>query len=138
MSVEDRLTGFSAGIEYCSIAIELTLRCDHARHYEDLTERIAISQRQLTCILEVRCWNNKNMCWRLRVNVIESDDMLVTRDDIGWYLASNNLAEQAIHKGFLPESESSLYRGKRCDTSMSRAKDGLADRDAISARAFKA
>src|SRR5215204_1370639 len=98
MDVEYRLTGFAIGVEYRPVAAvrvsvffrDLRGSAVH-RSDEDIVSRGQVVQRS-----DVAPGDDQHMQWRLRVDVLDGDQLIVLVHELSRDLAANDLAEETI------------------------------------------
>jgi hypothetical protein len=96
VSVENRLASVFAGVKDSSVAIE-------AAFFGDLIcrqEKVGGDGRAIAgnpcSIFSVQSWDQQNMRWCLRIQIVESHNVFVAHDDVSRDFAFNNLAEDAV------------------------------------------
>lgn len=96
MSVKYALTDGSARVENSSVSVQSFRFCDFAGSRKQGGRDNWGGLRQLYCIFYMDCGNDKDMRWRLRNDVSESQNILVAINNIGRNLALYYFTEEAV------------------------------------------
>src|SRR5262245_8579605 len=101
MNVEDRLSGFSIGVEHRPIATrgDATLRGDRRRAPNEFTHELIVGGAWIVQWLDITPRHDEHMRRSLRVDIVERDDLVVLVNDRRLNLAVHDSAEQAVGHG---------------------------------------
>jgi hypothetical protein len=98
MNVEHRLPCFAIAVEdraITALGVAILLRERRRTPHHRSDQRIIDDAKVVQC-LDVLSWNDQDVQWRLRVDVLEGDQLLVLVDDRPRDLARDDFAEETV------------------------------------------
>ena len=96
VSVENRLASVFAGVKDSSVAVEPAFFGDLICRQEKVGGNGRAIAGYPCRTFSMQSWDQQNMGWCLRIQVIECDHVLVSHDDVSGDFTFNNLTEDAV------------------------------------------
>ena len=96
VSVEYALTCRFSGVKNCSVAIEAALLGDLIGGQEKVGGDGRAIAGNPGSIFSMQSWDYQNMGWCLRIQVVESDNVVIAENNIGRDFTFDDLAKNAV------------------------------------------
>jgi hypothetical protein len=96
VSVENTLTCVDSGVKDSSVAIKPAFCGDLVGCQEKVSGDPRAIAGDTCSIFSVKSWDQQNMSWRLRIQIIKCDNVFIAHNDVRGDFTFNNFAENAV------------------------------------------